>query len=199
LQTKLSWPIYGTVSALPEEIEKNYHKTSQTSRCYSRDSNQRPMEFKSETYLIKPICFNFQLTRILLKFQIQWLEREREDQRSFPKWSPETDAKKNFKARSLQLIRGVFWLQNILAVNIISQKQEFNVLLFKAAETKYIQIHIYAFTVMKSLSALLKAGYAMKHKPVEQGFCEYMQRWKCIFSYLLNLIGKTNFLVSHVI
>jgi hypothetical protein len=42
--------------------------------------------------------------------------------------------------------------RSILAVNIILQKEEFNVLLLKAAKTKYIQIHIYAFIVMKCLS-----------------------------------------------
>jgi hypothetical protein len=53
-------------------------------------------------------------------------------------------------ARSLQLIGRVLWLQNILAVNIISQKQEFNVLLSKTAKkkTNYIQIHIYTYEIV---------------------------------------------------
>ena len=70
-------------------------------------------------------------------------------------------------------------------MNIISQKREFNVLLFKAAKTKYIQIHIYEFTVMKSLSTLLMVGYTMKHKQVEQGFCIYIYaEIKMVFIYL---------------
>jgi hypothetical protein len=62
---------------------------------------------------------------------------------------------------------------------------------------------------MKSLSTLLKAGYALKHKQVEQGFCEYLYVYiyiyiymcagmKMGFIYLLNLIGKAKFLVSNV-
>jgi len=70
--------------------------------------------------------------------------------------------------------------RSILAVNIISQKQEFNVLLLKAAKTKYIQIHIYAFRVMKFLSTRLKAGYTLKHEQVDQGFSEYV----CMYVYI---------------
>jgi hypothetical protein len=70
---------------------------------------------------------------------------------SFPKLSPEMNAKTQFKARSLQLIEEYSGCEHYFT------KRKFNVLLLKAAKTKYIQIHIYAFTVMKCLSTLLKA------------------------------------------